>query len=496
MKKLFGYMLVLAALLLLSLFMGLLIFGRFETIEKKTFDALDVQMEVFEKDVSSHFDALAAAGIHLSKDLGILLDDYLTGENLTMADLTDDGKRISQVQSLMTDSLKQMLGQEDCSGIFVMLEATVNSSLPQADCSRTGLYLQVNGYEKESPQDRDILLYRGIADTGKTSGIMPHRKWRLEFRTDLFPSYDLLVSLADKPAHQAYLFTDLTLLPGTSDQVVLLALPVAGADGTFYGICGLELSSSYFMTFHAQPTKVDHLTCLLSPGDGSLLQGESALSCGASGGYYRSVHETLSAKSMSSGLSTFSGESSSYIGITRSIQLSPNSPACQLAVMIPESDFAKEARHSLAKNLSLILLLLFFTITSCYGFIRRFIGPVLRELEQVKKEFAQTQKQYETAQTEISRLAYSRKTEVDPDIYRQFVEAIATLTPTERRIFDYYVEGHTVKEILTIAGIKESTLRYHNQNIYSKLGVNSLKQLLRCAALMNQDKAAAEATPK
>ena len=35
--------------------------------------------------------------------------------------------------------------------------------------------------------------------------------------------------------------------------------------------------------------------------------------------------------------------------------------------------------------------------------------------------------------------------------------------------------------------VKESTIRFHNRNIYSKLGVNSLKQLLRYAALMQQD---------
>ena len=61
------------------------------------------------------------------------------------------------------------------------------------------------------------------------------------------------------------------------------------------------------------------------------------------------------------------------------------------------------------------------------------------------------------------------------------------MTPTEHRIFAYYLSGKSVKEILSVAAIKESTLRYHNKNIYSKLGVNSLKQLLRYAALMQQD---------
>ena len=109
------------------------------------------------------------------------------------------------------------------------------------------------------------------------------------------------------------------------------------------------------------------------------------------------------------------------------------------------------------------------------------------EKERLQREFAAAQNQYETARAEIARLAYDRKNEIDPADYRQFLEGIDRLTPTERRIFDYYLSGKSVKEIIEIAGIKESTLRYHNQNIYGKLGVNSLKQLLRCAALMHED---------
>ena len=109
------------------------------------------------------------------------------------------------------------------------------------------------------------------------------------------------------------------------------------------------------------------------------------------------------------------------------------------------------------------------------------------EKERLQDAFDRAQEQYESAQAEISRLAYSRKQEVDPADYQQFLHGIGTLTPTEQKIFAYYLSGKSVKEILAIAAIKESTLRYHNKNIYSKLGVNSLKQLLRYAALMRQD---------
>jgi len=46
-----------------------------------------------------------------------------------------------------------------------------------------------------------------------------------------------------------------------------------------------------------------------------------------------------------------------------------------------------------------------------------------------------------------------------------------------------YVDGKSTAEIAAIIGIKENTMKYHNKNIYSKLGVSSRKQFLRFAAL-------------
>ena len=41
-------------------------------------------------------------------------------------------------------------------------------------------------------------------------------------------------------------------------------------------------------------------------------------------------------------------------------------------------------------------------------------------------------------------------------------------------------------EILAILGVTENTLKFHNKNIYNKLGVSSRKQLLRYATLLKQ----------
>lgn len=533
-KKLFGYMLVLAAILLFALMTGLLLFGRFDSTEKSTFESLDIQMEIFEKDITTHFDYLAAAGIQLSENTTILLENYFSKNQITFADLTDSKKDIHHIQQEMLEPLKQKLLQEDCSGAFVMLDTTVNSSLPDANLSKTGLYLQVSGYETA---DQNILLYRGLSNIAKEAGIMPHRKWRLEYRTDLFPNYEEIMANAALPLEKTYRYADFSILPGTSEKVMLLVVPIIGSDDTYYGICGFEVSASYFMTYHSQPTKIPHMTCLLNPGTNDTLDTSLGLSCGVANGFYRAPQGLLTVKNAGGGLFTFTGDATPYIGVRRNIRLSPNNTDYSLIIMILKRDYDLSSGKNALKNIILWMLLLFFSINCCYFFSQKFLSPVLKDLDRLKTdklleaqsnipeindlfafleerdkaheksltlltkekqsaqneknrlqaEYERAQAEFEKAQAEISRLAYSRKQEIDPDDYAQFMAGIDTLTVTERKIFHHYLDGKSVKEIIEIAAIKESTLRYHNRNIYSKLGVNSLKQLLRYAALMKRE---------
>ena len=88
-------------------------------------------------------------------------------------------------------------------------------------------------------------------------------------------------------------------------------------------------------------------------------------------------------------------------------------------------------------------------------------------------------------QTELSRLADVCRNESVPDAFQTFVAGIPTLTKTERRIFDGYAAGLRSREIVEQLDIKDSTLRFHNKNIYEKLGVSSLKQLQQFVAILN-----------
>ena len=146
------------------------------------------------------------------------------------------------------------LRRTSCSGAFVLLDATVNTRMEGAEHSRAGLYVQKSGADTPTVP---LLLYRGSAEVGKARSVMPHRKWRMEFQTDQFPDYDRWMTPSSTQLYQAYTLTERFSLPGTSEEVQLFLLPLRGRDGTMYGLCGFEISQSFFkQNFVFLPSKL------------------------------------------------------------------------------------------------------------------------------------------------------------------------------------------------------------------------------------------------
>lgn len=71
-----------------------------------------------------------------------------------------------------------------------------------------------------------------------------------------------------------------------------------------------------------------------------------------------------------------------------------------------------------------------------------------------------------------------KRRQVDPEQLDVFAAGIPELTPKEQAIYRCYVEGMTTAQIMEQLNIKENTLKFHNKNLYGKLGVSSRKQLL------------------
>lgn len=58
-------------------------------------------------------------------------------------------------------------------------------------------------------------------------------------------------------------------------------------------------------------------------------------------------------------------------------------------------------------------------------------------------------------------------------------EALARLTPREREVFDYFIEGRTSKQIALQLGLSSKTVDIHRAHILLKLQVSSVVDLVR-----------------
>ena len=64
------------------------------------------------------------------------------------------------------------------------------------------------------------------------------------------------------------------------------------------------------------------------------------------------------------------------------------------------------------------------------------------------------------------------------DLFQGFAEKVRTLSSAERRILNYYIEGHDIADIPDLAFISIHTVKKHNRSIYQKLEVASRDELM------------------
>lgn len=523
-RKLLLYMLTLVLVVVVFVFVGLFFVGQFSTTTEKYANNLTFQNEFYTRQIEKYFDDLSMMSEMLASDSSDIIDKYLTENEIHMSALNDSQLYTEGAQKALFPKLKEELLKADASGAFIMLNATVNTGEADSDKSRTGLYFQRSTLDRT---DETLLLFRGSAELGRKNGVMPHRKWRLEFKTDFVPQTKKFFNETIVEEKNS-LLTDIFTLNGTSEEAMAFLTPLFGADGSYYGVCGFEISKNYFKDFFAQPTRLDQLTCTFSKTtEDGRIDCDNVFWAGVFNGYSLKPNGTLVPKKMSDALFELAGENT-FVAAGKEVTVCGTTYT--LIAMQPKSEFDKTVAINVAKIVSVCFLLVFSAVMLCVVFSRKFVSPVIKSLERIRmQEHAGTKsdiieiddlfvylagqdklREIETEnlkrrneelaivtetqnneigkrQAEIDRLAYSRKNEIDPDDYEAFRIGIKELTKTEKTVFDLYLQGKTANEIAAALNIRESTLKFHNHNILEKLGVSSRKQLLRYATLLKQE---------
>ena len=110
-----------------------------------------------------------------------------------------------------------------------------------------------------------------------------------------------------------------------------------------------------------------------------------------------------------------------------------------------------------------VLLLLIYNMLCDYGIIRPESGILS----------VQMLTQLNTRQVDPGALPPGME-----DMFRSFADKAKSLSSAERRILNYYIDGHDISEIPELAFISIHTVKKHNRSIYQKLEIASRDELM------------------
>ena len=429
------------------------------------------------------------------------------------------------MQQQLYDTVYLNMQVAPASGIFYILNTTVNSASEVPFFN--GIYLKYVNLSSENTVNNEFALYRGSYATGKENNIIFHSGWSNENRTDFFEDCDTVFSPG---VH--YALSSVVEIPETWETARYIYVPLRDRQDKIIGVCGFELNDLLFQLCHkTEDPRWGQLVC-------GLIDQQQGRYCGQfnSNRYHIDMNSNFQIISKKD-YTRFDFGTESCVGTTKDIFL--GNDTFTVAMMMPQAQYQKFIRIGQLQNAVIFLILGVLTLVCCVIMSHKYVSPILKRFEQVKAKeigsdpsnireiddlFAflaardvayetrleeleqekqsaeanatQTQKDYETAlrqldlvRGELEQLSAAQHREIVLEEYEFFLCNLGTLTATEYKVYELYLSGKNAKQIAELLGISENTLKYHNKNIYSKLGISSRKQMLRFAALkQHQDK--------
>ena len=477
---------------------------------------LDTWLNTGADSIAHDSDELASCAVSFAHQLETQIQDFLTEHQLQFDQLRDQPEVLGALQAQMYSTVYLNMQVAPASGAFYILDTTVNSASPTP--LYNGIYLKYVNLSSENTVNNDFTLYRGSYTTGKEHNIKFHSGWSNENRTNFFENCDQVFVPG---VH--YALSSVVEIPETWESARYIYVPIRDRHATIIGVCGFEISDLLFQLSHKTE----------DPKWGQLAFGLLDRHQGSYRGQFNCHIDKQSNIQIThkKDHTRFDFGSEGYVGSDREIHLGNES--FTVAVMMPLAQYQKIIRTGQLQNALIFLILGVLALVCCIFMSNKYVSPILKRIEQVKakdsggdptnireiddlfafleardvvyearleelmleKETAlanatQSQHDYEKAlraldlvQAELSQLTNARQREIVLEEYEFFITNLGTLTATEYKVYELYLAGKNARQIAQILGISENTLKYHNKNIYSKLGISSRKQLLRFAAL-------------
>ncbi len=506
-KRLIGFFLVFLIAVMAGIFLILIITGVFSAGLKESRAYLNSELTDFAGDIGNGCGTTAVEGLALSKKLSEQIARSLAKQNRTPADLADSPECLNPVLSECLDTLQAALGKTDVSGAFVILDATVNPALENAEHSRAGLFLKNMEPNAANRSDPEIRYVRGPASIARANSLTVLPQWHMEFTTSEGDFFHKVVTRArntDLPLSRLYYWSPKFQLADDYEESLLLVVPLFTEDRKVLGVCGFEINSMLFKLQHAPDSTLYPRTfSMLSPVEGQQLNSSGALLARNYSAVSDRITGMMAVSAGTKDLSHFTAETGdTFDGVYKTVILYPKDSAYAdenwaVAVMVPHDDLAAHVNKQNTSLFTLLACLLVISAATAIAMSRRYLSPVLAALQHRDPPtvFRKTNIQ------EIDDLFQFLATQDIPEppnpepieseahttaLFETFLANIQSLSPAERAVFNLYQEGYTAKEITDILCLSINTIKTHNKRIYMKLNVESRSELMLYLSMLKE----------
>ncbi len=506
--RLFLLLIVLVVTIILGVIAILLITGTFTA-------GLDERETLFQNEllhtsdqISGQYGELSVQVIKFSEELSGNIEQKAQDLGISVSELAKHPDKLEKIISDQFDVTYLSLERFKCSGIFFILDATVNPTLYNSQNSKAGLYLKNMEPNIINSSHPNIIVLRGFPSLGRNNSLSLHTQWKMEFDVSNASYYHLPIQAArsnrELPLSRLYHWTPALSLPGTSEETMICSVPLIDSQGNVFGVCGLDISSMLFkLSYKPQTGDYSRLFYILAPHSGSAINLREAMVAGGYSSRIMSKSESPLTISQTKGAfySYHQGENISFWGLHTPIHLYPEGSAFAdkqwiAAILIPEEDIVLSITRLNVLLISLLLLLVVVGIIASLLISKRFLKPISKGLELIKSE--DLREAPRTRIPEIDNLIEflanrnealyegAKQKNLSFTLLDEFARNTETLSPSELSVYDLYAQGYTAKEIAETLCLSINTIKTHSKHIYAKLNITSRAELLLYVNLLEE----------
>jgi len=425
----------------------------------------------------------------LSNSISKDIEYQLANRQLQVNNLKAHPELLEEITGNELGRLQFALGKTKCSGVFMILDATVNPALANAANSKAGLYIRHTEPKVTDPDEERYV--RGYPWIAYRNGMLLQSQWAMEFDVTDCGFYHQPLDAYNKspqPLTNLYYWCFEKVFPTFGEDTVLCSVPLVDSAGNAFGVCGFEISAGNFAANYApEDSKFKRIISMFSLlGDAGLDTG-NALFSKANQGFIATGKGPLRLTGGNALLTYESETGPMLVGVHKEIKVYPADSVFAgqkfaVSLLMPKQDFDRAVWGTNVRFMMICVMALILGVGISLLLSARYLNPIQDALESIHPDkidsAAKTNIREIDQLIERIKLMRTKENPLPDNLFEDFIARVETLTRTERKIFDYYFAGLNGNEILSAMQISANTLKVHNNHIYTKLGVSSKDELL------------------